>query len=65
MKFILTSVILFVLTSCSIAYETLQNIDKSRCEEMINPSDRQSCLNQNRDSYDEYQHYLKNKKSGY
>ena len=65
MKFILISLLLFALTSCSIGYETLQNLDRSRCEEMVNPGDKQNCLTQDRDSYDEYQQYLENKKSGY
>lgn len=65
-KYILISFsFLLLFTSCSVGYDTLQNIDKSRCEEMISPSDRQNCLNQKRDSYRSYKNYLQNQKSDY
>lgn len=64
-KYILISFSLLLFTSCSVGYDTMQNIDKNRCAEMINPSDRQHCLNQKRDSYRNYNNYLEKQKSNY
>ena len=65
-KYILISFSLLLLfTSCSVGYETLQNIDKNKCKEMISPSERQNCLIQRRDSYQNYNNYLEKQKNDY
>ena len=63
-KYILTS-FSFLFTSCSVGYDTLQNIDRNKCKEIISPSDRQNCLNQKRDSYQDYNNYLEKQKNDY
>ncbi len=60
MKNIFISAI-FVLSGCSSIYDNLQMIDKNRCEKIPSPSERQECLTQERNTYDEYQKYLDKK----
>lgn len=62
-KFILISLGTILLLGCSkeAAYNTLDNMSKTNCRNIINAQERLNCENKEKSSYQDYQKYYESK----
>lgn len=62
-KYILISLSILFIVGCSkeAGYNTLENISKNNCRNIVNAQERLNCENKEKSSYKEYKKYYESK----